>query len=286
MKRILPIFLLLILLLSLLPGCSGAADPPSSAESGSHAESEPESEPEPLPEIDRRAEHIYASNPQLMPVDYSSPALLPYSEDMGEEYLGKICFICDSPTYWMWPFGLLKDGENTTQIWTGAEGTMTLAYQSTFAILDPFDNTEKPIRQVVEEHKPEYLIIALGINGIMFMDEKYFVDEYTDLVRDIQEISPDTKLMLQSIYPITPAYRYWGGITNAMITEANRWIMKIAEENDCRYLDSISVLLGEDGNAIPELMMNDGLHPNYDGLSLVVEYIRTHAWRPVGETGV
>ncbi len=232
-------------------------------------------------EIDRTGEEIYQSHPDLTPVDYTSPVILPLSEDMGQEYVDKLTFICDSPTYWMWPWGLLGGGEDTNSIWTGPEGTMTLAYQSSYCILDPFDNTEKPIRQVVEEHKPEYLILAVGINGVSFMDEEEFKADYEDLVSDILEISPETKLMCQSIYPITPAYRWWGDITNVMITEANSWILDVAEEYGVPYLDTFSVLLAEDGHAKRELMGSDGLHPNYEGLKTVLQYIRTHKYREV-----
>lgn len=231
--------------------------------------------------IDRTGEEIYKNHPELTGVDYSSPNILPLSEDMGQEYTDKLTFICDSPTYWMWPWGLLGGGENSHSIWTGPQGTMTLCYQSTYCILDPYDNTEKPIRQVVEEHKPEYLIIALGINGVSFMNEEEFKADYSDLVSDILEISPDTKLMVQSIYPITPDYWYWGDITNEIISRANSWILDIAEEYNIPYLDTFSALLAEDGHAKRELMGSDGLHPNYEGLKAVLQYIRTHKYREV-----
>ncbi|HAL74951.1 MAG TPA: hypothetical protein DCM45_07705 [Clostridiales bacterium] len=198
---------------------------------------------------------------------------------MGQDYIGKITFICDSPTYWLWPKGLLSGGKNSKQIWTGPGGTMTLAYQRTYWILDPYDNKERPVRSVVERHKPEVLIIALGINGVSFMKEDYFVAEYTDLVTDIQAISPDTVILLQSIYPITRQYRNWGSITNVTITRANNWILQIAEDTGCKYLDTISVLLAENGEAKTELMMKDGLHPNTEGLKLILNYIRTHGYR-------
>ena len=236
--------------------------------------------PTPRPEPDRTAEYIYELNPKLTRVNYASPALLPPSEDMGQSYLDKIVFICDSPTYWMWPHGLLSGGKESNQIWTGPEGTMTLAYQSNYEIFDPYDNVERPIRDVVERHKPEIIIIALGINGISFMDEEYFTREYTELVTDIQVISPDTTLILQSIYPITHEYKHWGSITNVMITEGNSWILKIAEDTGCSYLDTLSVLLDDDGNAKDELMRSDGLHPNDDGLALILDYIRTHGYIP------
>jgi hypothetical protein len=235
--------------------------------------------PSPKPVVDRSAEYIYQAFPKFTPVNYDSPAILPETEDMGQGYIDKISFICDSPTYWLWPKGLLSGGKESNQVWTGPEGTMTLAYQSTYWILDPFDNEEKPIRSVVEQHKPEYLIIALGINGVSFMKEDYFVDEYTDLVTDIQAISPDTIILLQSIYPITSDYRNWGHITNVSITRANSWILKIAEKTGCKYLDTISVLLDDNGEAKAELMRSDGLHPNTDGLKLILHYIRTHGYR-------
>ena len=268
--------LTVILLITMLCSCS---------KDNSEATTEPEIETIteelitlPPPEVDRMGEEIYKNHPDLTPVNYDSPAILPKSDDMGKEYTDKLTFICDSPTYWMWPWGLLEGGENSKSIWTGPEGTMTLAYQSTYCILDPYDRVEKPIRQVVEEHKPEYLIIAVGINGVSFMDEEEFKADYRDLVSDIKEISPDTKLMCQAIYPITPAYRWWGDITNVTITRANSWILQVAEEENVKYIDAFACLLGEDGHAIPELMGSDGLHPNKAGLEKVLEYIRTHAY--------
>ncbi|NLW54158.1 MAG: SGNH/GDSL hydrolase family protein [Clostridiaceae bacterium] len=238
----------------------------------------PETTTTPAPDPDRSAAYIYELNPELTPVNYDSPALLLPSEDMGQEYIDRMTFICDSPTYWLWPLELLSDGKASKQIWTGPEGTMTLAYQSSYHILDPYDYTQRSIRDVVAMHPPDILIIALGINGISFMDEEYFSAEYMDLVTDIKEISPDTIIILQSIYPITHQYRYYGSITNAMITEGNSWIMAIAEETGCMYLDTISVLLNDEGNAKDELMLNDGLHPNVEGLTLILDYIRTHAY--------
>lgn len=237
-----------------------------------------ETTPIPIPQVDRSAAYIYEANPELTAVNYASPALLAPSEDMGQEYIDRITFICDSPTYWMWPLELLSGGKDSKQIWTGPEGTMTLAYQSTYHILDPYDNQQRPIRDVVALHQPDILIIALGINGISFMDQEYFSEEYKDLVTDIQEISPGTILILQSIYPITHQYKHYGSITNAMITEGNSWIMNIAEETGCSYLDTISVLLNDEGNAKDELMRQDGLHPNVEGLTLILDYIRTHAY--------
>ena len=237
-------------------------------------------ETEPAPEIDRRAEGIYLAHPELTPVNYDSPALLPISEDAGDEYLDRITFVCDSPTYWMWPNGLLNGGKDTKQIWTGPQGTMTLAYLRGFKILDPFDKVERTIAETAALHTPDTIVIALGINGIAFMDEEYFKREYANLIDELQAASPETQIILQSMYPILPSYKHWGQITNASITLGNSWILQLAEQYGLPYLDTFSALVGEDGNARDEWMQNDGLHPNKAGLTEILAYIRTHAYLP------
>lgn len=234
--------------------------------------------PEPTPDIS--AAYIYESNPELTPVNYSSKSILPPTDDMGQEYIDNMVFLCDSTLYGLKWYSLLKDGNDTKQIWTGDKGTLTLAYQGTAEIVYPEDGTLRTIREVLELSKPEYLIITLGINGVSFMNEDYFVSEYTNLVTDIREISPATKIILQSIFPISPTYVYWGDITNAMVTKANSWVLRISEETGCPYLDTISVLLDDSGNVKEELTSGDGLHFSPDGLKIILNYIRTHGYVP------
>lgn len=235
---------------------------------------EPETEPVTRKEADKRAAYIYDMYPDFTPVNYDSPALLPESEPADESYLNDTVFLCDSPLYWLGPEGFV----DMTQIWTGPEGTQTLAYQSSYEILDRYDNVERPIRDVVEIHKPARMIITMGINGLGFMSEEEFKAEYKDLVEDIQELSPETDLILQSILPMSPAMFKWStaDVDNVKITRANSLILEVAEETGCKYLDTFSVLIGENGYGIDSLL-KDGLHPNTEGLQLVVDYINTHA---------
>ncbi|MBQ7600397.1 MAG: S-layer homology domain-containing protein [Clostridia bacterium] len=230
---------------------------------------------------DRCAEHIYAAHPELTPVNYDSPSLLHISEDMGQEYIDKLTFICDSTTYFLKASGKLSGGYSTTQIWTGPERTLTLAYLRGYGIVDPFDGQIRTIPECLALHKPEVVVIALGMNGVAFMDEEYFNTEYENLIGWIQENSPDSVIMLQSIFPITPDYIHWGQITNVSITRANSWILKIAEKHGFKYIDIHSALLGEDGNCKAELIRPDGLHPNGDGLDVILEYLRTHGNRDI-----
>ena len=286
MKKFTALFLIFVFVFSAAgcafgrPGTNPTGETPSESADDKTDAPETEAETEPAAEIDRRAEEVYLAHPDLTPVNYDSPALLPISEDAGQAYIDNITFLCDSPFYWLKLYGLLSDGYDTTQVWTGPEGTMTLAYLRGFGMLDPIDGVERTIPEAVAVHKPPFILITIGINGVSFMDEEYFRTEYQNLIDEIRTNSPDTVIVLQSILPISPAYRNWGDITNVTITRANSWILRLAEENGLKYLDSFSCLVGEDGNIRSDLVMKDGLHANEAGLTLVLEYIRTHAYQP------
>jgi len=209
----------------------------------------------------------------------ASAATLAETEDMGQEYLDSIVFLGDSTTYGMRYYEMLSGGKNTTQVWTPANGTLTLSYQSVATIVYPETNTEIPIRDAVELKKPAYMVITLGVNGVSFMDGEYFKSEYTDLIKGIQQRSPDTKIILQSIFPVAASYEYMSSINNDKIAAANQWVIEIAEQTGCRYLATSSALIGSDG-FLPESYQNgDGLHLDPDGFNIVVNYIRTHGYK-------
>ena len=205
-------------------------------------------------------------------------ALLGPTEDMGQAYIDQITFLGDSTTYGLKYYEMLSGGEETEQVWTPASGTLTLSYQGFATIVYPPTGEEIPIRDAVERAKPAMLVITLGVNGVSFMDEDYFISEYTALVTDIQTISPDTKIILQSIFPIASNYEYQGDINNDLISQANTWVLSVAEATGVRYLDTYSVLIGEDGYMPQEYQNGDGMHLNEVSFGIVLDYIRTHGY--------
>lgn len=212
-------------------------------------------------------------------IDTQSPAYLHESEDAGQEYVDKIIFLGDSTTYGLKHYGVLSEGEDTHQVWTPDSGTLTLSYQSVATIVYPEDESEITIKDAAERAQPEMMVITLGVNGVSFMGEADFKREYTDLVQAIQSVSPDTKIILQSIFPVSEDYEYVSSINNVKILDANRWILAVAEATEVKYLNTISVLLGEDGWLPSDYNNGDGIHLNPESFGMVLNYIRTHAYK-------
>lgn len=203
----------------------------------------------------------------------AGPTRLAQTDDMGQEYVDKFVFLGDSTTYGLGHYNVV--GPN--QVWTPKSGTLTLALWDTATIVYPEDNTEISIAEAVAKKKPAYMLVTLGVNGVSFMDEATFTKTYTELVNTIKQQSSDTKIILNSIYPIAVAD--YSGITNEKIDTANTWVEKIAADTGVRYLDSESAIKDSTG-AMPMDISNDKkLHMNEKGYERVINYLRTHGYK-------
>ena len=209
----------------------------------------------------------------------TSSVVLGETEDAGQEYIDKLTFLGDSTTYGLKFYEVLTGGKNTTQVWTPANGTLTLYNYATATIVFPEDGQEISIVDAVTRKQPEYLVITLGVNGVAEMDEDWFKQDYTALVQSIQAASPDTKIICNSIYPVENDYEYINSINNTNIPQANEWIKAVAEATGCKYADSASVLKAEDGSLREDYGNGDGIHLNADGFNAVLNYLRTHAYQ-------
>ena len=201
------------------------------------------------------------------------------SPDAGREYLDRIIFLGDSTTYgigYYYRHGY-TDLVPTSQIWTPRDGTMTLQGWKNFKIVYPPTKEEIGILAAAERAKPDILIITLGVSGgVSTLNEESFKERYRSLVQGIQEVSPETNIILNSIYPVADSYALQSAINNKKITAANGWIEELAEELGVHFLYSFEAL-AVDGK-LPESSQNgDGLHLTGEAFGKVMEYIRTHA---------
>ena len=206
------------------------------------------------------------------------PARLGKTADAGREYLNKITFLGDSTTYgigYYYSHGY-SDLCPPSQIWTPSSGTMNLWSYETAKIVYPATGQELLIKDAAKAAQPEILIITLGVNGISTLGEKAFKEDYAALVKNILEVSPDTKIILNSIYPVADSYKNQKSINNEKIDAANGWIEALAEELGLRFLYSHEAV--EVDGKLPESGQNgDGLHLTGESFGKVMEYIRTHA---------
>lgn len=214
-----------------------------------------------------------SASPPASPQASTSPTRLAQTDDMGQEYVDQFVFLGDSTTHGLGYYNVV----DPNQVWTPKSGTLTLALWDTATIVYPEDKTEISIAEAVAKKKPAYMLVTLGVNGVSFMDEATFTKTYTALVNTIKQQSPDTKIILNSIYPIAVAD--YSGITNEKINTANTWIEKLAVDTGVRYLDSESAVKDSTGMMPMDISNDKKLHMNEKGYKLVIKYLRTHGYK-------
>lgn len=207
--------------------------------------------------------------------DFKS-TVLGATADGGNGYLDRIIFVGDSTTYGLKRYGMLSAGYKTKQVWTPASGTLALPYASIGTIVYPDDGSEITIAQAAARKQPDIMVITLGVNGVSFMNSEKIKSAYSLLLDDIIAVSPNTKIILQSIFPVAAHYEKIRSINNEKITAANHCIAELAKEYGIGYLNTIEYLIGDDGFLPVGYQNGDGLHLNEKGYSLELEYIRTH----------
>ena len=211
------------------------------------------------------------------PVDVSA-VILPETPDAGLEYQDKLTFVGDSLTAHLVSRGVLSGGKDTKQVWRTADNMLNLDSPiTTTKIRLPGTDRFVTIAEAASELKPEILIVTLGTDyGVSYLTEKDFKAYYTKLLVAIREASPNTAVILQSIFPVAADCKV---LSNEKIDRANGWVKEIAAENGCRYLDTQSILKGAD-NCLPSqyCISDDGIHLTTEAYRLILSYIRTHAY--------
>ena len=204
------------------------------------------------------------------------------TSDYGQYYVDSMVFIGDSTIARMINEGVLKDGTDTDRVWTGENGDLPLDYNiDTATVVCSKDGKILTIASAIEERKPEYIVITLGINnGVPYCTEENFKSYYQKLITSIKNTSPNAKIILQSILPVSEKYATnTSGVTANKINTANEWIAELAKLNDVRYLDTASALKNSKGYLDVKYDSSDGLHLNADGYNAMLTYIRTHGYR-------
>ncbi len=210
--------------------------------------------------------------------DPNDSVTLPETANAGQAYQDSLTFVGDSLTAHLINRGVLTGGQTTQQVWKTENNMLNLNSEVTSSkIILPGTGERMTIAQAAKVAKPSILIITLGTDwGVSYLTETEFKDCYSKLVNEIKAASPSTKIILQSIFPVTD---FCPNLSNDKIDTANKWVKAIAADTGCRYLDTQSVLKDENNNLKSEYCnSNDGIHLGANAYEVILEYIRTHAY--------
>ncbi len=128
---------------------------------------------------------------------------------------------------------------------------------------------------------PQYLVLSFGLNGIMgfIRNPQSFFDAYTTLIQGIRKESPNTRIILQSVYPVRSAENYSVDVDtlNAHIRTLNAWIQEIATQQHVDFANTASILQDTDGSLLAKYDVGDGIHLTNEAYRDILSYLCAHA---------
>ena len=127
-------------------------------------------------------------------------------------------------------------------------------------------------------------MLSFGLNGLsdFIANKSAYVNNYGKLIQAIQSASPDTKVILQTVYPVCQAGNFAEDVEtlNQYIMKLNEWLPEIAAAyENVRVADTASVLRSDANALISAYDNGDGQHLTADAYLEILSYLRTHAWQ-------
>lgn len=138
-------------------------------------------------------------------------------------------------------------------------------------------NIIKKFKNLIEQHQADKLFLMIGTNDLGGGTDR---DEVISNIKNIIEMtksqSPDTKIYLESIYPVNLSKRSnTEKRNNEDIRYINIQLKKYCEENDITYLEVYSLLADSNGELKGEYT-EDGLHLNNAGYDVITSYLKPY----------
>ena len=173
--------------------------------------------------------------------------------------------------------GILDSTENCDKVLRDESGTR---YLDTRILSSPvFYGGEKiAFIEAVERAQPRVLVLSFGLNGITrwSRDADAFLRNYRVLIDGILARSPNTQIILQSVYPVgentcfsTPVYAL-----NVQIATLNGHIESLSKEyKNVDYINTAVLLADASGALSPEYDIGDGIHLTNEAYRIILRFL-------------
>ena len=214
-------------------------------------------------------------------------SLLTPTEDFGQEYLDSFIFFGESTTYHMKDREVLLGGKETDRVWAPDSGTVNLDHTVEGLLLRYPDTGELlTVGEAAAKKKPSRMMLTFGLNGAVQKirrGERYYKRCYGALIQAIRRASPETRIVLQSAFPVAEnmdmsRYSITAAELNRYIDRINEWTREVAEEYGLGYLNTAEILKNEEGFLYAEYQVGDGHHLTRSAYLEILSYIRTHGY--------
>ena len=132
--------------------------------------------------------------------------------------------------------------------------------------------------EAIERAQPRVLVLSFGLNGISrwSRDPDAFLRNYRALIDGILARSPNTKIILQSVYPVgeNACFSAPVHLLNAQIVTLNGYILSLSHEyKNVEYINTAALLADASGALSSAYDVGDGIHLTNDAYRIILSHL-------------
>ena len=135
--------------------------------------------------------------------------------------------------------------------------------------------------EAIERAQPRVLVLSFGLNGITrwSRDPEAFLRNYRALIEGICSRSPNTRILLQSVYPVgeNTCFALSKDALNKQICNLNVHISALANEYEIvDYINTAALLADESGALLSTFDSGDGIHLTNEAYDIILQFLCQH----------
>lgn len=208
-----------------------------------------------------------------------------FEELIGVDFLSELIFFGESTTTHLRCRSKLR----SSQIWANESGTArldsNLAYRP---VIDPQSRRHALPVDLAKELQPKYLVLSFGLNGIaaFSQDVDDYLRKYQKLMDDFSQVSPNTRFLIQSIYPVAIAelQQNWSFNDTPKAINEKIELLNNSLQAYCKGLENAdfidtSCVLKDDAGFLRSDCTTDGIHLTEAAYQIILKEISLQKWR-------
>lgn len=204
--------------------------------------------------------------------DRTSEATVTY-RTVEDDYFADAVFIGDSRTVGMYEYGGLEE----ISTFYASKGLSVYKLFTSEIVAVEGQKKKITVEEALQENSFSKIYLMIGINEMGTGTVDTFIEKYTEVVQQLQQLQPDAIIYLQGIMKVTTERSEKGDyITNEGIVERNGRIEQLADNDKIFYLDVNPLICDETGGMV-ESYTFDGVHLKAKYIEIWKQYLKEHA---------
>ena len=195
----------------------------------------------------------------------------------SDDPVDRMTFFGDSTTAHL----ALRGGIPQERVWSGVGSTVLFETVNAVKCVHlQKENRDLSLAEAVALKKPRILVITVGVSGgAGRLTRESFVDIYRELLLSVQNASPETKILVQSLLPLSDrSVKHYKRLTKEAVLQANVWLRELCEEMRIPYVDTHAKLIDPDtGYLKPEYQNDEYMHLTAAAYEIILENLRSYA---------